>query len=83
MRRAETGTGADYYVAPPGKGLEDLEDCFRLEVSGTDAEDRSTLERRLRDKVRQALDGMSSLPAVAGVVGFPSLQILISQANEE
>src|SRR5271157_55380 len=30
FRRAETGTGADYYVGPNGSGEEDLEDCLRL-----------------------------------------------------
>src|ERR1039458_716941 len=64
VRRAETGTGADYYVAPVGKGIEDFEDCLRLEVSGTDAEAQSAVERRLREKVQQTLDGSSSLPAV-------------------
>jgi hypothetical protein len=35
VRRAETGTGADYYISPPGFGVDDLEDCIRLEVSGS------------------------------------------------
>jgi hypothetical protein len=34
VRRAETGTGADYYVGPRGAAQDDLENCFRLEVSG-------------------------------------------------
>ncbi|MBF0338636.1 MAG: hypothetical protein HQL05_12500 [Nitrospirae bacterium] len=34
--RAETLTGADYYVAPYGKTTDDLEDATRLEVSGVD-----------------------------------------------
>jgi hypothetical protein len=36
VRRAETHTGADYYVAPKGASPIDLEDAFRLEVSGMD-----------------------------------------------
>ena len=28
VRRAETGTGADYYIGLPDAGDEDLEDCF-------------------------------------------------------
>src|SRR5467141_1089208 len=36
VRRAETGSGADYYVGPSGAGETDLEDCVRLEVSGVD-----------------------------------------------
>jgi len=35
IRRAETQTGADYYLAAAGTRLDDLEKCFRLEVSGT------------------------------------------------
>ncbi len=34
VRRAETGTGSDYYIGPAGAGVNDLEDCRRLEVSG-------------------------------------------------
>ena len=33
--RAETRTGADYYLAQSGDQLDDLEDCLRLEVSGS------------------------------------------------
>jgi hypothetical protein len=33
VRRAETLTGADWYVAPIGAEPDDLEGCFRLEVS--------------------------------------------------
>src|SRR5260370_36803923 len=29
VRRAETGTGADYYIGPTGSGENDLEDCLR------------------------------------------------------
>jgi hypothetical protein len=82
VRRAETCTGADYYLAPLGKGIEDLEDCLRLEVSGTDAEAKLAVERRLRQKVQQTLDGSSSLPALAGVVGFPSLLICIERVKD-
>lgn len=70
VRRAETGTGADYYVAPPGESLDDLENCFRLEVSGTDRGDYREVDRRLRQKVAQAARGASNLPALACVVGF-------------
>jgi hypothetical protein len=69
MRRAETLTGADYYVAPLGRGVEDLEDCWRLEVSGTISNEYE-MNRRLREKVEQASEGRSNLPALAVVVGF-------------
>jgi hypothetical protein len=77
VRRAETGTGADYYVAPPGQGLDDLEGCFRLEISGTDRGNQSLVSRLLRTKVQQAKDGKSNLPALAGVIGFEVRSILI------
>lgn len=34
VRRAETLTGADWYVAPIGSDPDDLENCYRLEISG-------------------------------------------------
>lgn len=72
VRRAETGTGADYYIGPPGSGKRDLENCQRLEVSGVDGGDKIEVARRLTQKVSQARNGNSSLPALAGVVGFLS-----------
>lgn len=51
VRRAETQTGADWYVAPIGTDPEDLEDCYRLEVSGVDAGNQSTITTRLNQKI--------------------------------
>lgn len=51
VRRAETKTGADYYVAPSGLGLEDLEDCYRLEISGVDKGAAGIVQQRLRVKL--------------------------------
>jgi hypothetical protein len=76
VKRAETLTGADYYIAPIGKTIEDLEECFRLEVSGTHS-DNSGVKTRLRNKVEQALNGDSSLPALASVVGYRARLIMI------
>ena len=81
MRRAETRTGADYYVAPHGASADDLEDCLRLEVSGVDRGPESVVRKRLNDKLRQAAAGNSNLPALAGVVGFKAR--LIAVANLE
>ena len=78
VRRAETMTGADYYVAPPGNSPEDLENCLRLEVSGVDHGPEATIERRLRVKLDQAAAGKSNLPAVAGVVGFKARLIMLA-----
>jgi hypothetical protein len=83
VRRAETTTGADYYVAPPGKGIEDLENCWRLEVSGTDRGNNAAVERLLQRKVLQAKVGNSNLPALAGVIGFEVLRILIEYVDEK
>ena len=70
--RAETETGADYYIAPGGAAadLEHLDDCLRLEVSGVDRGTEGAVNQRLREKLAQASAGDSNLPAMAGVVGF-------------
>jgi hypothetical protein len=82
VRRAETRTGADYYIGPAKAGTEDLEDCLRLEVSGTDTGHSSALEGRLREKVEQTLRGNSNLPAMAGVVGFRAKLILLEHVKD-
>lgn len=79
VRRAETMTGADYYVAPRDKASDDLEDCLRLEISGVDHGSESTVRQRLRDKLAQVAAGNSNLPAIAGVVGFKIRLILLAE----
>ena len=79
VRRAETGTGADYYVAPPGASPDDLEDCLRLEVSGVDRGPEPVVRQRLNAKLRQAAAGNSNLPALAGVVGFKARLIAVAE----
>lgn len=81
VRRAETRTGADYYIALSGQDLEDLENCFRLEVSGTHS-DKSEVKRRLRVKLDQARQGNSNLPALAAVIGFRVQLILLQTVDE-
>lgn len=76
IRRAETRTGADYYIAPVGQAIEDLEECLRLEVSGTDLS-VSKVKQRLREKLEQLSRGDSNLPALACVVGFRAQLIMI------
>jgi hypothetical protein len=83
VRRAETGTGADYYVAAAGSGGNDLEACLRLEVSGVDSGDRPQVTKRLLEKVRQAQQGESSLPAFAGVIGFSAKLLMVQDVPEE
>jgi hypothetical protein len=83
VRRAETGTGADYYVGPDGFGEEDLEGCLRLEVSGVDGGNREVVLTRLGAKVRQAQRGDSNLPALAGVIGFSAKLLMVRDVPEE
>jgi hypothetical protein len=83
VRRAETGTGADYYVGPYGSGEEDLEACLRLEVSGVDGGNREVVAARLGAKVRQAQRGASNLPALAGVIGFSAKLLMVRNVPEE
>lgn len=78
VRRAETRTGADWYISPNGELLEDLESCIRLEVSGISAGTSSDVNRRLQEKIAQAAKGKSNLPAIAAVVGFKVLEVAIS-----
>ena len=82
VRRAETGSGADYYIANPGTPANDLEDCIRLEVSGIDRGNSAAVNRRLKEKLDQAAAGMSNLPAMVGVVGFRARRILLSHLEE-
>jgi hypothetical protein len=76
IRRAETLTGADYYIGPPGSDPKKLQNCYRLEISGTDLATLG-IRRRLKVKLAQAARGDSPLPAIAAVVGFKASLILI------
>jgi hypothetical protein len=76
IRRAETLTGSDYYIGPKGAG-DDLEDCVRLEVSGTSKGTSKEVNARLTIKINQARAGNSNLPAVAAVVGFAVKLIML------
>ena len=78
VRRAETRTGADYYIDLPGAEADDLETAIRLEVSGTSGGNSSVIESRLKQKLEQASNGDSNLPAIATVVGFSELRIVIA-----
>lgn len=77
IRRAETLTGADYYIGHAGESTDDIELLQRLEVSGIDKGDRPAIAQRLREKVHQAAVGRSNLPAIACVVGFKAATIVM------
>jgi hypothetical protein len=80
--RAEQGSGADWYVAPPGRGLDDAGEpnpddpaILRLEVGGHD--DRPSLPHELKLKVQQLRAGKSAVPGIAAVIGFKKARVLI------
>lgn len=81
IRRMQKYTGADYYIALTNESLEDLENCFRLEVSGTNS-DKAELKKRLRIKIDQTRRGNSNLPALVAIVGFKVQLILLQTVDE-
>jgi hypothetical protein len=83
VRRAETRTGADYYLGEPGTTPDDLEASYRLEVSGTDKGNETVIITRLRQKLDQTRKGTSNLPAIASVVGFGASQIVSADLTAE
>ncbi|MBS0165383.1 MAG: hypothetical protein JSR29_04820 [Nitrospira sp.] len=83
VRRAETLTGADWYIAPVGTESNDLENCFRLEVSGVDAGDHAAIKGRLSKKLAQAGRGASNLPAIASVVGFKARAVAMQKVSSD
>jgi hypothetical protein len=82
VRRAEKLTGADWYVAPIGSDVSDLESCYRLEVSGVDAGSNAAVDARLRQKVDQTRRGASNLPAIAAVAGFKGKAVRIQKVSD-
>jgi hypothetical protein len=82
VRRAETRTGADYYIGFPNEDWTDLENCLRLEVSGTSSE-KPAVKQRLRMKIDQASKGDSNLPAIAAIIGFRVQLIFIQTVSVE
>ena len=73
----EHRTGADYYVGQPGSP--DIEEAYRVEISGIDAGNQTALRGRLREKLQQTARGASNLPAYASVVGFKAAVVLIDE----
>ncbi len=73
--RAETQSGADYYLAPAGAEADDLENLVRLEVSGIDEATPGTIATRLKQKLEQLKKGPSNTPGIASVVAFDQLVV--------
>ena len=83
VARADTGTGADWYLSPvESVSSGDLEEAYRLEVSGLDRGTRRDFDRRLRQKVIQTKRGVSNLPAIASVVAFLNRLVGIDRVTE-
>ena len=82
IQRAETMSGADYYVAPIGSEIDDLEVAQRFEISGVDRGQRQVCDSRLKAKVRQTEKPKHSIPAIAAVTGFQQQVVLISPLNK-
>lgn len=80
LYRADTRSGADYYVGPPKST--DLEEAFRLEVSGVDEGGLAKIRRRQKLKQAQAARGASFLPAYTSVVGFREARVLVSLVED-
>jgi len=80
IARADTRTGADFYVAPSGEH-EDLENSYRLEVSGLDQTGESRLRSRLRRKIAQVEGGNASGPSLVIVVGFSAGRIAMAEVG--
>ena len=57
-----------------------MENCFRLEVSGTNL-DKAEVKKRLRIKIEQTKKGNSNLPALAAIVGFKVHLILLQTVD--
>jgi hypothetical protein len=82
IARADTGTGADYYIGHPGDS-DDLESAFRLEVSGIDRGGEAEIRSRLRRKVLQVRNGQVESPALVSVIGFAAKRVAISEVDQE
>ena len=78
LMRAEKKTGADYYVGPPGT---DVENAFRLEVSGTEA-DGAEVEYRLKEKLKQ-LRAVSDDLGYACIIGFKVKRVALSSLEDQ
>jgi hypothetical protein len=82
VERATTRTGCDFYVSPQ-QAPEDLEEAWRLEVSGTNQGKVLDVRARLKEKIEQTGRVTAVLPAMACVVGFEARSIMIEKAKAE
>lgn len=80
--RAQSRSGADYFVALTGTPKGDLENSIRFEVSGIDKSDPPKMRARLQQKKEQTRRGESDTPAIAAIVGFSSAVVLMEHVTE-
>ena len=78
VRRAQHGSGADYFVTPEDADLHDLEARIRLEVSGMERGELADLNRRLAQKLEQLRRGRPQGPGFAVVVGFSAKTLCVA-----
>ena len=78
VRRADQGSGADFYVAQANASSDDLEGWVRLEVSGVDRGNAASVGRRLRAKLAQLEASKRDERGIAAVVGFRTRLIRIA-----
>jgi hypothetical protein len=65
----------------PGDDVADLENAFRLEVSGVANGPETAVKRRVREKLAQLRAGASDVPAYAAVVGFKARLIVLKKLD--
>ena len=85
VARAEDGSGADWYVAPPGRGLTetgqpDFDDpmLHRLEVKGRD---HGSLTPAVVQAAGQLARAPSELPAMLSIVSFADDRVVIAHVE--
>lgn len=80
LARSDVRTGCDYYVGEPGW---DLEDSYRLEISGLRRGEPHEVMSRLKEKIRQTGRAPSALPAFACTVGFRAKMAAIASDRRD
>jgi hypothetical protein len=81
VSRAYRRSGADYLVA--AKDAVDLENAYRLEISGVDSGDSATVARRVRRKLAQLRAVKDDDSIIACVVGFKERAVVIQTQQGE
>ncbi len=80
VARSRIGTGCDFFLQKADAESDDpFEGCHALEVSGTRQRDEKELERRIRRKRKQVLEGRAGIPALIVVVGFARPVVVIEE----